>query len=57
MRCFVQIASIRRSLFNAEPERGKFLLYIMDGIREILASQQVLSTESRLKSTGAQPTT
>lgn len=38
MRCFVQIASIRRTLFQAEEERTTFLRSIMNGIQQILRS-------------------
>jgi exportin-7 len=38
MQCLVQIASIR-SLFNTEPERDKFLLYLVEVTRDILQTK------------------
>ena len=35
LSCLVQIASVRRSLFN-NAERGKFLNQLVAGVREIL---------------------
>eukprot|EP01119_Soliformovum_irregulare_P014862 TRINITY_DN4101_c0_g1_i2.p1 TRINITY_DN4101_c0_g1~~TRINITY_DN4101_c0_g1_i2.p1 ORF type:complete len:1062 (+),score=299.67 TRINITY_DN4101_c0_g1_i2:98-3283(+) len=45
MKCFVQIASIRRSLFNGEPERNAFLSQIMDVILEIIKTRVGLNDE------------
>ncbi|RUS20332.1 Exportin-7-B [Endogone sp. FLAS-F59071] len=39
MECLVQIASVRRSLFNEE-ERSKFIVAMMTGIRDILLVSQ-----------------
>ncbi|RUO96107.1 hypothetical protein BC936DRAFT_142618 [Jimgerdemannia flammicorona] len=39
MECLVQVASVRRSLFNEE-ERSKFIVQMMTGIRDILVVSQ-----------------
>lgn len=43
LSCLVQIASVRRSLFN-NAERAKFLSHLVDGVKRILANPQVCST-------------
>lgn len=40
LSCLVQIASVRRSLFN-NAERAKFLSHLVDGVKRILANPQV----------------
>lgn len=45
MECLVQIASVRRSLFNEE-ERSKFILQMMQGIQDILVSSHGLAESS-----------
>lgn len=42
LSCLVQIASVRRSLFN-NAERGKFLNQLVSGVRKILQNPQELS--------------
>lgn len=42
LSCLVQIASVRRSLFN-NAERAKFLSHLVDGVKRILANPQVRS--------------
>ncbi|XP_038045966.1 exportin-7-like isoform X1 [Patiria miniata] len=42
LTCLVQIASVRRSLFN-NAERAKFLSHLVNGVRGILESPQSLS--------------
>ena len=42
LSCLVQIASVRRSLFN-NAERGKFLNQLVSGVRKILQNPQDLS--------------
>lgn len=42
LSCLVQIASVRRSLFN-NAERAKFLSHLVDGVKRILANPQVCS--------------
>ena len=42
LSCLVQIASVRRSLFN-NAERGKFLNQLVAGVRKILQNPQELS--------------
>jgi len=42
LACLVQIASVRRSLFN-NAERGKFLNQLVSGVRKILLNPQELS--------------
>ena len=42
LSCLVQIASVRRSLFN-NAERAKFLSHLVDGVKRILANPQVSS--------------
>ncbi|XP_034721361.1 exportin-7-like, partial [Etheostoma cragini] len=39
LSCLVQIASVRRSLFN-NAERAKFLSHLVDGVKRILANPQ-----------------
>ncbi|TWW66473.1 Exportin-7 [Takifugu flavidus] len=41
LSCLVQIASVRRSLFN-NAERAKFLSHLVDGVKRILANPQCL---------------
>ncbi|GFQ72460.1 exportin-7 [Trichonephila clavata] len=43
--CLVQIASVRRTLFNNE-ERGKYLAQLVNGIKSILENPQKLSDTS-----------
>ncbi|KAI8992667.1 armadillo-type protein [Pilobolus umbonatus] len=43
MECLVQIAATRKALFTGEEERSKFVLTIMQGIREIALSSHGLS--------------
>lgn len=40
LSCLVQIASVRRSLFN-NAERAKFLSHLVDGVKRILENPQV----------------
>ena len=40
LSCLVQIASVRRSLFN-NAERAKFLNHIVTGVKDILENPQV----------------
>ncbi|KAI9337080.1 armadillo-type protein [Pilaira anomala] len=40
MECLVQIAATRKALFSGEDERSKFVMGIMQGIREIILSSQ-----------------
>uniref|UniRef100_A0A4W3II03 Exportin 7 n=1 Tax=Callorhinchus milii TaxID=7868 RepID=A0A4W3II03_CALMI len=42
LSCLVQIASVRRSLFN-NAERAKFLSHLVDGVKRILENPQSLS--------------
>ncbi|XP_032806398.1 exportin-7 isoform X1 [Petromyzon marinus] len=42
LSCLVQVASVRRSLFN-NTERAKFLSHLVDGVKRILESPQSLS--------------
>lgn len=42
LSCLVQIASVRRSLFN-NPERGKFLTHLISGVTHILQNPEGLS--------------
>ncbi len=39
----VRLASVRRSLFSSESERAKFLNRLVNGTREMMASQQGLA--------------
>ncbi|KAI9353121.1 armadillo-type protein [Pilaira anomala] len=43
MECMVQIASVRKTLFNDQEERSKFVVKVMQGIREIILSSQGLN--------------
>lgn len=43
LECLVRLASVRRSLFTCEIERGKFLNHLASGTREILRTQRGLS--------------
>lgn len=43
MECLVQIASVRKTLFNDQDERSKFVLRVMRGIREIISTSQGLN--------------
>ena len=45
LACLVQIASVRRSLFN-NAERGKFLNQLVTGVREILGNPNGLTDPS-----------
>ncbi|OQR66766.1 exportin-7-like, partial [Tropilaelaps mercedesae] len=45
LSCAVQIASVRRSLFN-NAERAKFLSHLVDGVKKILESPQGLAEQS-----------
>ncbi|ORY07504.1 exportin-7-like protein [Basidiobolus meristosporus CBS 931.73] len=45
MEILVQVASIRRSLFNEE-ERAKFVVLLMDGIRDIINTSQGMDDQS-----------
>lgn len=47
LSCLVQIASVRRSLFN-NAERAKFLSHLVDGVKRILANPQVCSAPASL---------
>ncbi|XP_078521642.1 exportin-7 [Lissotriton helveticus] len=42
LSCLVQVASVRRSLFN-NAERAKFLSHLVDGVKRILENPQSLS--------------
>ncbi|XP_051896679.1 LOW QUALITY PROTEIN: exportin-7 [Pristis pectinata] len=42
LSCLVQIASVRRSLFN-NAERAKFLSHLVDGVKRVLENPQSLS--------------
>uniref|UniRef100_UPI00358FBF5D exportin-7 isoform X2 n=1 Tax=Myxine glutinosa TaxID=7769 RepID=UPI00358FBF5D len=42
LSCLVQVASVRRSLFN-NTERAKFLSHLVDGVKRILENPQSLS--------------
>ena len=42
LSCLVQIASVRRSLFN-NTERAKFLNQLVNGVKHILENPQALS--------------
>ncbi|RMB95165.1 hypothetical protein DUI87_28441 [Hirundo rustica rustica] len=46
LSCLVQIASVRRSLFN-NAERAKFLSHLVDGVKRILENPQPLAGNSR----------
>lgn len=46
LSCLVQIASVRRSLFN-NAERAKFLSHLVDGVKRILANPQVGSQSEK----------
>lgn len=56
LSCLVQIASVRRSLFN-NAERAKFLSHLVDGVKRILENPQVslsgLQGQSGHRSSGA----
>lgn len=43
MECMVQVASVRKTLFNDQDERSKFVVKIMHGIREIILTSQGLN--------------
>jgi exportin-7 len=43
MECLVQIASVRKTLFNDQGERSKFVLRVMNGIRDIIIKSQGLN--------------
>ncbi|KAL9545414.1 hypothetical protein MBANPS3_007153 [Mucor bainieri] len=43
MECLVQIASVRKTLFNDQEERSKFVVKVMQGIREIIVASQGLN--------------
>lgn len=43
MECIVQIASVRKTLFNDQDERSTFVLRVMRGIREIINASQGLN--------------
>ena len=49
LSCLVQIASVRRSLFN-NAERAKFLNQIVAGVKDILDNPQVWLTFAVLRS-------
>ncbi|KAI9311221.1 hypothetical protein BX666DRAFT_2032239 [Dichotomocladium elegans] len=40
MECLVLVASVRRGLFDGDPERSKFVISIMQGIRDIIVTSQ-----------------
>ncbi|CEP19967.1 hypothetical protein [Parasitella parasitica] len=43
MECMVQIASVRKTLFNDQEERSKFVVKVMHGIRDIIVTSQGLN--------------
>ncbi|KAI8977942.1 armadillo-type protein [Pilobolus umbonatus] len=43
MECLVQIASVRKTLFNDPDERANFVMKVMNGIRDIIISSQGMS--------------
>ncbi|KAI8091890.1 armadillo-type protein [Thamnidium elegans] len=43
MECMVQVASVRKTLFNDHDERSNFVVKIMQGIREIILTSQGLN--------------
>jgi exportin-7 len=43
MECLVQIASVRKTLFNDQEERSRFVVAIMTGISEIIRNSQGLN--------------
>uniref|UniRef100_A0A8C0F3D9 Exportin 7 n=1 Tax=Bubo bubo TaxID=30461 RepID=A0A8C0F3D9_BUBBB len=48
LSCLVQIASVRRSLFN-NAERAKFLSHLVDGVKRILENPQVSISDARVQ--------
>jgi exportin-7 len=40
MDCLVSIASVRRALFTDQEERSKFVISLMQGIRDVMVSSQ-----------------
>ncbi|KAI8368699.1 armadillo-type protein [Blakeslea trispora] len=43
MECLVQVASVRKTLFNDQDERSNFVIKVMQGIREIILASQGLN--------------
>lgn len=40
MECLVLVASVRKALFGGDAERSKFVLAIMQGVRDIIITSQ-----------------
>jgi len=43
LECLTRLASVRRSLFSGEPQRGAFLAQLINGTREVLRTQKGLN--------------